>query len=95
MPPSRPFVTSRSGALDTEQLLDEAIPLGKLVAVVGLVALIPLLVQALLVEVLGLAVGSSSVLQILFPLITQFLLAVGAGLILMYVIARGLQIEPE
>lgn len=95
MPSNRPFVTSRSGALDAEQLIDEAVPLGKLVAFVGLVAVIPLLLQFLLVEILGLAAGFGSVLQVIFSLMTQFLLAVGTGLVFMYVIARALQFETE
>lgn len=90
MPTDRPFFRSRSTTLDTDQLIEEAVPLAKLVLAIGLVALIPLILQMLFVEALGLLPVS---LQFFFAVMTQFVLAVGAALVLIYVIARGLQFD--
>lgn len=78
---SPPFVDRGTGELDTEQLIAEAVPLAKLVGLVGVVALVPLL-PALL--------GIPGALA--FTLVGQFVLAVGSGLVLMYVVARGTQL---
>lgn len=95
MATDRPFFRPRSTTLDTDQLLAEAVPLGKLVLVIGLVALIPLILQILFVEALALVPISLGLFQFVFAVMTQFVLAVGAGLILIYVIARGVQYEHE
>lgn len=89
MSPSRPFFRTPT-ELDRNQLLAEALPLAKLVGTVGVVALVPFLFQILLVEMLGLF----PVLAVLFTLATQFLLAVGTGLVLMYVIVRANHLSP-
>lgn len=95
MADDRPFFRPRSTTLDTDQLLAEAIPLAKLVLVIGLVALIPVILQILFVEALGLVPISLGLFQFVFAVMTQFVLAVGAGLVLIYVIARGLQFDAE
>jgi hypothetical protein len=92
MATDRPFYQPGSSSLDGDQLLEEAIPLAKLVLVVGAVAVIPILLQMMFVEALGLLPVS---LQWLFAVLTQFVLAVGAGLILLYVVARAIQVEQE
>ena len=79
--PSPPFVDRGTGELDTKHLITEAIPLAKLVGLVGVVALIPLLPA--LFGIRG---------ALAFTLVGQFVLAVGAGLVLMYVVARGTQL---
>jgi len=91
MSSSRPFFTSPSGALDTSQVVDEAVPLAKLVAAVGVVALVPVFLQVLLVEMLGIV----PVLAALFTLAAQFLAAVGTGIVLMYVVVRANQLADE
>jgi hypothetical protein len=91
MSPSRPFFASHSGELDTAQLLREAIPLARLIGAVGLVALIPLALQFFLVELLGILPQ----LRILLSLAAQFVLAVGTGLVLMYVIVRSNRIVDD
>lgn len=95
MATDRPFFRPRSTTLDTDQLVEEAVPLVKLVLVIGLVALIPVILQILFVEALGLVPISLGLFQFVFAVMTQAVLAVGAGLVLIYVIARGLQFGSE
>jgi len=85
MSTARPFFVSSSGELDTDRILYEAIPLAKLVAAVGLVALAPVFLQV----VLGTILGVPSPLGLLLTLATQFVLAVGTGIVLMYVVVRA------
>jgi len=47
---------------------------------------------ALLLFLLALLVARSSVLGGFLVIVTQFILAVGTGIVLMYVIARGIQL---
>lgn len=91
MSPSRPFFTSPSGELDTEQIIDEAVPLAKLVGAVGVVALVPIFLQVLLVEILGIV----PLLGALLTLAGQFVVAVGTGVVLMYVVVRANQLVDE
>lgn len=82
--PSRLFF-SPAGELDRDQLLREALPLTKLVGAIGLVALVPLLLRIILIELLG----SVSVLGVLLTLAMQLVIAVGAGIVLIYSIVRA------
>jgi|GEM_PF-581486 len=91
MSTARPFFVSSSGELDTDRILYEAIPLAKLVAAVGLVALVPVFLQVMLSDLLGFG----SALGLLLTLATQFVLAVGTGIVLMYVVVRANQITEE
>ena len=91
MSPPRPFFTSPAGELDAAQILDEAAPLAKLVGAVGAVALVPVLLQFLLIEVTALI----PVFGVLFTLAAQFIVAVGAGIVLMYIIVRANQLSDE
>lgn len=91
MSPSRPFFTSPSRDLDTGQIVEEALPLAKLVAAVGVVALVPVLLQVLLVELLAVV----PVIGVLFTFATQFVLAVVTGIVLMYVVLRANQLAAE
>lgn len=81
MPSRRPFFERGTGELDVEQVVAEAVPLAKLVGLVAVVALVPLL-PALL--------GIPGALG--FTLVGQFVLAVGSGVVLVYVVARGVQL---
>ncbi|WP_254529216.1 hypothetical protein [Natrinema gelatinilyticum] len=91
MPPSRPFFDPQSGELDTDQLLEESIPLAKLVAVVGALALVPLLLQFLLGQLLGFVPIFGAMLSIA----AQFVLAVGTGIVLLYLVVRAFQLVDE
>ncbi|WP_254523028.1 hypothetical protein [Natrinema caseinilyticum] len=91
MAPSRPFFDPQSGELDTDQLLEEAVPLAKLVAVVGAIALVPLVLQFLLLRIFAFVPVFSAVLS----LAAQFVLAVGTGIVLLYVVARANQLVDE
>ncbi|OAQ52114.1 hypothetical protein HTG_14115 [Natrinema mahii] len=91
MSPSRPFFDPDTGELDTVQLIQEAIPLTRLIGAVVLVALVPILFRVILGGLLGLTSG----LGFLYMLASQFILAVGTGLVLMYVIVRANQILDE
>ena len=84
MPPSTPFVDQSTGALDTRQILLEAIPLAKLIGLFVAIALVPLTVVFLF--------GGNSVLGALLMVVAQFVLAVGSAVVLLYVIARAIRL---
>lgn len=88
MSPSRPFFEPPSGELDTEQIFDEALPLGKLIGAIGVIALIPVLLRILLLDLIGI----TPVIEVIFTLAVQFILAIGTGLVLIYVIMRSNQL---
>jgi hypothetical protein len=90
MPPSNVFVDSETGELDTEPILYEAIPIAKLIALVVTVALVPLAVGFVVSGILGLH-WQLALSNVLLP----FVLAVGAGVALFYVITRVLQIAEQ
>ncbi len=91
MSPSRPFFDPDTGELDTVQLIEEAIPLTRLIGAIVLVALVPLLFRVIFQGLLGL----TSALGFLYILASQFILAVGTGLVLTYVIVRANQMIDE
>ncbi|MFC6865124.1 hypothetical protein ACFQGE_16875 [Halomicroarcula sp. GCM10025817] len=84
MPSSRPFVDPATGSLDEQQILVEAVPLAKLIGLFVAISLVPF---ALVFFVLG-----DSALGVLVGLLGQFVLAVGAGVVLVYAVARGTQL---
>lgn len=84
MPPSTPFFERTTGNLDTEQILREAIPLAKLIGLVAISALIPFAI--------GLTI---EIFPVLFTVIAQFILAVGSGLVLLYVITRAIELAEK
>jgi len=79
-----PFIDESSGSLDTDQLLVELIPLSKLIALVGLTALLPF----------GIAT-TFGFFRGVFVLLSQFIFAVGASIVLMYIITRAIQLAEE
>lgn len=91
MSSDRPFFTAPEEELDTNQILYEALPLSKLVVAVGVVAFIPILLQTTLFEILGLA----SLFELLFTFLIQLVLAVGSGIVLLYIIVRANQLADE
>lgn len=84
MSPSTPLIDAETGGLDTEQILQEAYPLVGLITLFAGLALVPFLLVILF--------AGSSLLGTLLTVITQFILAVGTGVVLIYVIARGIQL---
>lgn len=84
MSPSTPFFDRTSGSLDTAQILREAIPLAKLVALVAVAALVPFAIGATI-----------EVFAVLFTALAQFVLAVGSCLVLLYVVTRAIQLAEE
>lgn len=91
MSPSRPFFTSPSGDIDPSQVLEEARPLAKLIGAVGIVALIPIILQIIIVDILAVV----PVFGVVFTLAAQFIAAVGTGIVLIYVIVRANQLADE
>ena len=87
MSPSPPFVDRETGTIDRRQVLREAIPLARLIGVFVAVALVPFAFVFLFV--------GNSALGAIFTLVAQFVLAVGCGIVLMYVISRGIQLAGE
>lgn len=82
-----PFVDPASRELDLDQIWREALPLIGLIVLFGLLSVIPFLFSLLL--------GGTGGPALLFVLLAQFVLAVGTGVVLMYVIARGIQLAGE
>jgi len=87
MPSTRPFIDPKTGDLDTDQILSEAIPLGKLIGLFVLLSLVPF-------GLVFLALGNSALGALLVAL-AQFILAVGTGVVLMYVIVRAIQLSSQ
>lgn len=87
MPRSTPFVDRETGTIDTAQILVEAIPLAKLIGVFVAIALVPFAMAFLL--------GGRSAAGAVFAFAGQFVLAVGSGIVLMYVVSRAIQLSEE
>jgi hypothetical protein len=81
---SPPFIDQESGELDLDQIRTEVFPLVGLIVLFGGLALLAFL--------LALLVAGNSLLVGVFTVVSQFVLAVGTGIVLMYVIARGIQL---
>lgn len=84
MSPSVPFIDRDTGTLDTTEIMLEAIPLAKLVGGIVAVAFVPFAMAFLL--------RGSVLLSALLSAVGQFVLAVGSGIVLIYVIVRALQL---
>jgi len=84
MPSTPPFIDPETGELDFDRIMYEAVPIAKLVALVAGVAVLPFALATLAGPT---AVGG------LFALATQFVLAVGSGVVLLYVVRRALQLD--
>ncbi|RLM76399.1 hypothetical protein [Halorubrum sp. Atlit-26R] len=82
-----PFVDRESGELDLRRIQAEVFPLAGLILLFGTLAL--------LVFLLTLLVAGNSILGGFLVVVTQFILAVGTGIVLMYVVARGIQLADE
>ena len=82
--PPMPFIDA-DGTIDTNAVYAEAVPLAKLVGLVVAVALIPFGI--------AFALGPPSIFGIALMLAGQFVLAVGGGVVLIYVVARGTRLS--
>jgi hypothetical protein len=81
---SPPFIDQESGELDISQIRAEVFRLAGLIVLFGGVALLVFLITLL--------VAGNAILVGLLTVVTQFVLAVGTGIVLMYVIGRGIQL---
>lgn len=84
MSSSPPFIDRESGALETSQIWAEAFPLIGLIVLFGALAMIPFLAVIMF--------AGNSFLGAMLTVLSQFILAVGSGIVLIYVIARGNQL---
>jgi len=82
-----PFVDPGTATLDFDQIVAESILLAKLVGFFVAIALVPLTVVFF--------VGGRSGVGLLFTLLAQFILAVGSGIVLIYVVARGITLAGD
>jgi hypothetical protein len=80
-----PFIDPVSSELELRQIFRESVPLLELVVLFGGLALLPFLVALL--------VAGNSPLGLLLTLLSQLILAVGTGVVLIYVVARGVQLS--
>lgn len=80
----RPFIVPETGALDMAEIRREVYPLVGLIALFAALALIPF--------VLILLGFGGTVLGPVLTVLTQFILALGTAITLMYVIARAIQL---
>lgn len=87
MSTSPPFIDQDTGGLDTEQIQAEAFPLAGLIALFVGLALVPFVLVVLF--------SGNSTLGLLFTVLAQLTLAIGAGIVLIYVVARGTQLAGE
>lgn len=81
---SPPFIDQESGELDLGQIREEVFPLAGLIVLFGALALLVFLIM--------IPIAGNSLLAGLLTVVSQFILAVGTGIVLMYVIARGIQL---
>lgn len=84
MPSSPPFFDLGTGSLDIAQIYREALPIAALVGLFGGIALVPLALVFLF--------AGSSALGAILTVVAQFVLAVGTGIVLLYVVVRGQQL---
>jgi hypothetical protein len=73
-----------SGGLDFGQIREEAFPLAGLIVFFGALSLLVFVVMVLFA-------GNSLIAGVL-TVVSQFILAVGTGVVLIYVVARGIQL---
>lgn len=84
--PSRPFL-DENDVLDTQRVVYEAVPIAKIVGLFAAVAAVPFLIV--------LALGPRSGASVVFAFVGQFVLAVGAGVVVVYAVARGVRVAEE
>jgi hypothetical protein len=86
MPSKTPFVDRESDTLNIARILAEAFPLARLIGLFVAVSLLPFVVGVV-------AFGANSLVGSAFVLVGQFVLAVGAGIVLLYILVRSRQLS--
>ncbi|WP_136690003.1 hypothetical protein [Halorhabdus amylolytica] len=81
---SQPFVKRENDELDLRQIWDESLPILGLVVLFGSLALLPYLVVVVIFE--------GTFISLILRSFTQLVLAVGAAIVLMYVVTRAIQL---
>lgn len=87
MSTSGPFVDRETNELQIDQIITEAVPLLGLIVLFGVLGGIPVLI--------GAEASLGSVARVGFTLLGQLILAVGGGIVLMYSVARGIQLADD
>lgn len=87
MAPTTVFVNRETGELDTDQIVFEAIPIAKLIALFVVITIVPLRIL--------LEVGLPPIVETILSLMAQFVLAVGTAIVLLYTISRAIQLADE
>ena len=87
MSPSTLFIDQETGEIDTNRILAEAIPIAKLIGVFVAIALIPLAIVFVFV--------GNSLVGLLFTVAAQFILTIGAAIVLLYIISRAIHLANE
>ena len=82
----QPLFVGDTGGLDLEQIVTEAVPIAYLIGTLATAALVPFL--------LGLLLGPGGV-GLVFTILSQFVLAVGSAVVLLYVVTRALQLHEQ
>ncbi len=86
MPPDRPFFDPETEEVDVDWILEEAVPIAKLVLLFGAVVALSFLLASIF--------GGSGI-SLLLAVVGQFVAAVGTGVVLLYVIVRARQVSDE
>ncbi|MFC6827084.1 hypothetical protein [Halopelagius fulvigenes] len=86
MTPSNPLIDPETGDIDLERLYYEARPIAELMVLLAGVALVPFAAAFAV---------TSSLIGPLLAVLGQFVLAVGAGVVLLYVVSRAIQLARE
>ncbi|QSG15968.1 hypothetical protein [Halapricum desulfuricans] len=89
MSSSPPFVDMDTGTFDFEQIWREAYPILGLVLLFGVLGLLPFYVGASFTV----SYGVGSLIGSVLTWLGQLILAVGSGIVLMYVIVRAIQLS--
>jgi len=89
MSPSPPFVDMDTGTFDFEQIWQEAYPILGLVLLFGVLGLLPFYVGASFTV----SYGPASLIGSVLTWLGQLILAVGSGIVLMYIIVRAIQLS--
>jgi hypothetical protein len=89
MASSTPFVDRESGAYDFGEIWREAYPILGLVLLFGILGLIPLYLATTVTASFGVAALIGTILT----WVGQVVFAVGSAIVLMYVVARGIQLS--
>jgi hypothetical protein len=83
MRPSTLFIDAEAGGIDLDEIAREAVPIAYIIGLFVSIAIIPFALTVLF--------AGNSVLGVLLGLLTQFILAIGGAVTLLYIVARGVE----